>query len=294
MENDKISVEQPAVTNTTKELSTMETEQPTTTVEKTLPQLETEIKEHLTKIAINYIEVGNRLLQAKKLVEHGQWQKWLENNFQLKRQSAQNFMNIAERFGEKYQSIGNLNYTQMIAMLALPEGQEEDFIEQKITDGTPVENMSIRNLKTEIEKWNTTHKEPEKKKSSTNENTLDAEATISSNLSQDIEPQNIGIQNTESQPAELQNEEFSTNSINPAPITTPEKNTKSTENQNDTDDKSYFLLEQFLNLSNDLVNIPNLNELAQKYSKNNLDKLKNEINNLLSIINMISPTPSEK
>ncbi len=289
MENDKISVEQPAVTNTTKELSTIETEQPTTTDEKTLPQLETEIKEHLTKIAINYIEVGNRLLQAKKLVEHGQWQKWLENNFQLKRQSAQNFMNIAERFGKKYQSIGNLNYTQMIAMLALPEGQEEDFIEhieQKTTNPIPIENMSIRNLKTKIKQWNTIHKEPknEKRNTNTNKNTVEAEATISSN----------SLQNAEPQPDELQNEESSTDSINPAPITTPEKNTKSTENQNDTDDKSYFLLEQFLNLSNDLVNIPNLNELAQKYSKNNLDKLKNEINNLLSIINMISPTPSEK
>lgn len=283
MENDKISVEQPAVTNTTKELSTIETEQPTTTEEKTLPQLETEIKEHLTKIAINYIEVGNRLIKAKELVEHGQWQKWLENNFQLKRQSAQNLMNIAKRFREKYQSIGNLNYTQMIAMLALPEGQEEDFIEQKITNGTPVENMSIRNLKTEIEQWNTTHKEPKKKKSSTNKNTIEAEATISSNLPQDIEPQ----------PAELQNEEFSTDSINPAQITTTEENTKSTDAQNETENNNYILLEKFLSLSNDLANISNLNEFAQKYAKNNPDKFKNEINNLLSIINIISPTPSE-
>ena len=66
METDQTSVEQPAVTEATKELAIIETEQLTTTDEKNLSQLETEIKKHLKKIVINYIEVGNRLLEAKK------------------------------------------------------------------------------------------------------------------------------------------------------------------------------------------------------------------------------------
>lgn len=172
MENVLNSVEQLTVDKQTSELTSTEKQ------EKIL-QLENEIKLYLRNSAENVIEVGNRLIEAKKLVEHGQWQKWLENNFQLKKQSAQNFMNIAKRFGKEFkkedkkQSIGNLNSTQMIALLALPKGQEEEFIKQKTTDGTPVENMSIRNLKTEIKHWNTTHKKPKNKKTNIEKNTID-------------------------------------------------------------------------------------------------------------------------
>ncbi len=64
-----------------------------------LPQLELEIKFYLGKTAQNIIEVGKRLIQAKALVAHGQWQQWLQNNFQLKDRMARNFMQCAEQFG---------------------------------------------------------------------------------------------------------------------------------------------------------------------------------------------------
>lgn len=60
-------------------------------------------------------------------------------------------------------------------------------------------------------------------------------------------------------------------------------------NQAETENQNYLLLEQFLNLSNNLVNIPNLNELTQKYTENNPDKFANEIEHLYSIIDTISP-----
>lgn len=89
----------------------------------------------MRQTAQNIIEVGKRLIQAKSLVQHGHWQQWLNDNFQLKRQSAQNFMNIAERFGANYQSIGNLNSTQMIALLSLPDAEEtEKFIAEKAAE----------------------------------------------------------------------------------------------------------------------------------------------------------------
>ena len=282
METDQTSVEQPAVTEATKELAIIETEQLTTTDEKNLSQLETEIKKHLKKIVINYIEVGNRLLEAKKLVKHGEWQIWLENNFQLAERTAQRFMACSERFS-KTTLMSNLNSTQMIAMLALPKNQEEEFIKQKTNDGTPIENMSVRTLRKEIKQWNSTHENPEKKKRNTSQSAIEAKATSSSNLPQDIEPQ----------PTELQNEDFSTDSTNPTQITIPEENTKNIETQNETNDNNYLLLKQFLRLSNDLANISNLNELAQKYAKNYPDKFENEIEHLYSIIDSIHPKQSK-
>ena len=64
----------------------------------TLAQLENEIKFHLGQASQSIIEVGKRLLQAKSLVKHGEWQTWLENNFKLSYRTAKNFMDCAERF----------------------------------------------------------------------------------------------------------------------------------------------------------------------------------------------------
>lgn len=45
-------------------------------------------------------------------------------------------MDIAERFGNSHLN-ANLNQTQMIAMLALPEGEEEKFIAEKKAENNP-------------------------------------------------------------------------------------------------------------------------------------------------------------
>ena len=43
--------------------------------------------------------------------------------------------------------------SQLAELLALPEGDEEKFIAEKAAEGTPVENMKIKNLRDEIKKY---------------------------------------------------------------------------------------------------------------------------------------------
>lgn len=115
-----------------------------------LPQLEVEIKFYLGQTAQNIIEVGKRLIAAKSLVQHGQWQQWLEKNFQLKDRMAQNFMACAERFGKTHLN-ADLNQTQLIALLALPDAEEtEKFIAEKAAEGKRVADMTIKQLREEI------------------------------------------------------------------------------------------------------------------------------------------------
>lgn len=131
------------------------------------PNLDTliaEINQYLNVAKYSVIEVGKRLILAKKLVPHGEWANWLKNNFNLKRQSATNFMHIAERFGTNSQTFGNFDIStfkpsQLIALLALPKGKEETFIAQKAAEGTPVSEMSVKTLHSEIKKFpaNLTH-----------------------------------------------------------------------------------------------------------------------------------------
>ena len=118
----------------------------------TLEELTSGIRFYLREMGQNVIEIGKRLILAKSLVRHGEWQVWLEDNFALKQSSAQNFMNCARRFSES-QSIGNLGSTQMIQMLTLPEGEEVKFIEEQAAEGRIVAEMSVKTLRIEIQKY---------------------------------------------------------------------------------------------------------------------------------------------
>ena len=79
--------------------------------QKSLEELKVEIKFHLRQMAGHAVEIGNLLIQAKEKIGHGKFGKWLEDNFQLKWRMANNFMNIAERFGNSHLN-ANLNQTQ--------------------------------------------------------------------------------------------------------------------------------------------------------------------------------------
>lgn len=106
------------------------------------------------------IEIGFELIAAKKEIGHGGWADWLQKEFEWSVRTAQNFMAVAERFG-KTKSISFLSTTTLIKMLALPEGDEQAFIEAQAETGKPVENQSAREVQESVKKW----KKDKKKKS---------------------------------------------------------------------------------------------------------------------------------
>jgi chromosome segregation ATPase len=122
------------------------------------------IKEQTQKIIlINSIEIGRRLAEAKSLLQHGEWGKWLEESVEYSQRTANNLMKIFEQYGDKQlslfgseaksQALANLSYTQAVALLGVPEDERENFVKEN-----DIENMSTRELqqaikdKQEIEK----------------------------------------------------------------------------------------------------------------------------------------------
>ena len=120
----------------------------------TLEQRVVKIKFYLNQTAQNIIEIGKELTAAKNEVGHGNWDNWLKANFDLSQESARKFMNIAKRFGNSTPA-WNLSYSQMVELLALPAGKEEDFIEAQAAAGQPVEGQSKRELHENIKDWKT-------------------------------------------------------------------------------------------------------------------------------------------
>ena len=119
---------------------------------KSLAELKVEIKFHLGQMAGHAIEIGKCLIQAKAQVPRGEFGKWLEDNFNLKKSMAYNFMKIAERFSNFHLN-GNFNQTQLVEMLVLPAGEEEKFIAEMASDGHPVEDMTVKTLREQVAKW---------------------------------------------------------------------------------------------------------------------------------------------
>jgi len=108
-----------------------------------------------TIILCNSIEIGRRLVEAKSIVEHGEWGEWLKNSVDYQKSTANNLMRIFEEYGAnqialfgdnaKSQALGNLGYTQAIALLGVPSEDREQFIKDN-----DIESMSTRQLQEAI------------------------------------------------------------------------------------------------------------------------------------------------
>lgn len=108
------------------------------------------------RLALEYaIEIGRRLKEAKSMLPHGEWGRWLKEEVEFSQSSAGNFMRIFEEYGAdqisifgaeaKSQALGKLTYTKALKLLAMPAEEREEFVEQN-----PVEQMSTRELEKAI------------------------------------------------------------------------------------------------------------------------------------------------
>ena len=126
------------------------------------------IKEDTKRILIyNSIEIGRKLTEAKEMLPHGEWGKWLKTEVDYSKTTANNLMKIFHEYGSeqinilgdnlKSKTFGNLNYSQATLLLGVPAEEREKFVEEN-----NVEEMSARELKKAIEELKKTEEEKEK------------------------------------------------------------------------------------------------------------------------------------
>lgn len=136
----------------TEELSTQEnTELNNRTIETVTGEI-CLLRNQSQRMAVSYaIEIGRRLVEAKKLVPYGTWGDYLHDELGYAQSTANNLMKIFTDYGASQQSlfgasaesqtIGNLTYTKALALLALPAEEREEFAAEN-----NVEDMSSREL----------------------------------------------------------------------------------------------------------------------------------------------------
>lgn len=114
------------------------------------------IKDNAKRVMISSaIEIGRRLVEAKSVVGHGDWMKWLEEKVDYSQSTANNLMKLYQEYGTgevnlfdnwtNSEAFGKLSYTQHLALLALPFGERAEFAETH-----QVADMSTRELEKAI------------------------------------------------------------------------------------------------------------------------------------------------
>ena len=94
----------------------------------------------LSSAAMNLMQYGRVLCEAKLLVPRGQFEKWVKENFQMSERTAQQYMAVWKRFGGKA-GFETVKFSSLSKMLALPEGKEEDFAKEN-----DLEEMTAREV----------------------------------------------------------------------------------------------------------------------------------------------------
>ncbi|MEK5278616.1 DUF3102 domain-containing protein [Paenibacillus sp. FSL H7-0735] len=125
------------------------------------------IKEQTKNIILaSSVEIGRRLVEAKSMMQHGQWGNWLADSVDYSQSTANNLMNIFEKYGSSQmtlfgdntnsQAFANLTYSQAVALLGVPDEEREKFVEQN-----NVSEMTTRELQAAVKERQQAIKEKE-------------------------------------------------------------------------------------------------------------------------------------
>ena len=114
------------------------------------------------------IEIGRRLVEAKEMLQHGEWLPWLEKETGFSTSSAQRYMQVFKEYGAAQQSLfgpvansptlGNISISNALRLLAVPEEERESFAQEH-----DVEHLSAREVEALV-KERTAELEAEKQK----------------------------------------------------------------------------------------------------------------------------------
>lgn len=97
------------------------------------------------------IEIGRRLVEAKEMLNHGEWLPWLERETEFSSSSAARYMKVFEEYGAAQlglfgpetnsPTLGNLSISNALRLLELPEEERESFAKE-----VDAEHLSARDL----------------------------------------------------------------------------------------------------------------------------------------------------
>ena len=107
--------------------------------------------------------IGQRLIEAKSMLSHGEWLAWLEERVEFSERTATRFMRLAREWTNQT-ALSDLGATKALTLLALPPEERETFMaESHLVDGEEktVVDMTSRELERAIKERDAARQEAE-------------------------------------------------------------------------------------------------------------------------------------
>lgn len=98
------------------------------------------------------LAIGDRLIEAKSMLSHGEWLPWLTEQVEFSESTAQRFMRLSREWRNP-SALTDLGATKALTLLALPPEEREQFIEAHHTvngEDKTVIDMTSRELEQAI------------------------------------------------------------------------------------------------------------------------------------------------
>ena len=112
--------------------------------QRTIETITSEILELKKQAGKAVLGIGQRLIEAKETLPHGEWLPWLTEQVEFSERTAQYYMRLSREWTNP-QSIADLGATKAFKLLALPSEEREAFIQER-----NVVDMSARELEQAI------------------------------------------------------------------------------------------------------------------------------------------------
>ena len=122
--------------------------QPPASERRTIGAITREILQLKNDAGNAILGIGQRLLEAKAILPHGEWLPWLTEQVEFSERQAQRFMKLAQEWANPT-ALSDLGATKALALLALPPEERQKFLsENHIVDGEEksVIDMTSREL----------------------------------------------------------------------------------------------------------------------------------------------------
>ena len=100
---------------------------------RTIEAVTEEILDIKQRVTEDFMELGQRLCEAKELLPHGEWLPWLEQRVQFSERTAQKFMQLAREYESNPKLASDLGREKAFALLALPKEEREQIAAEGVT-----------------------------------------------------------------------------------------------------------------------------------------------------------------
>lgn len=103
------------------------------------------VRYYARRSILDWLKLGEALIEAKAIVPHGEWENYLLENAGMGKRMCENCMSAFRRFGANDPEINRLNMSQVIALLP---GSDEEIA--KVSESGDLSKMSSREIQKAI------------------------------------------------------------------------------------------------------------------------------------------------